>query len=70
MLTWIAENWDIIFGIFGAVVALGTTIVKLTPTQKDDNFWAKVVKVADWFSVVNTAENKAKIEAVVEKKKK
>lgn len=68
MINFLAENWDMIFGIFGAVVALGTTIVKLTPTQKDDNFWAKVVKIADWVSIVNTEENKKKIETVAKKK--
>ena len=69
MLEWLAENWDVIFGIIGAVVTCCSTIVALTPNTKDDTIWAKIVKVLDAFSVVNTAENKEKIQNYVEKKK-
>lgn len=48
--------------IFGAVVALASLIVKLTPTTKDDAILAKVVKVLDFLSVVNTKINQAKID--------
>ena len=47
---------------FGTVVAAASIIVKATPTQKDDAVLAKVVKVLDFFSVVNTKENQAKID--------
>lgn len=47
---------------FGTIVAAASTIVKATPTQKDDAILAKVVKVLDFFSVVNTKENQAKID--------
>jgi len=55
---------------FGTVVAAASIIVKATKTQKDDAVLAKVVKVLDFFSVVNTKENQAKIDgtATVEKK--
>lgn len=36
--------------IYGAVVALCTAIVKVTPNVKDDAIWAKVLKVLDYFS--------------------
>ena len=36
--------------IYGAVVALCTAIVKVTPNVKDDAVWAKVLKVLDYFS--------------------
>ena len=38
---------------FGTVVAAASIIVKATPTQKDDAFLAKVVKVLDFVSIVN-----------------
>ena len=46
--------------MWGALVALCTVVVKLTPTSKDDNILAWVVKVADWFSVVNPNKPKDK----------
>lgn len=56
--------------IFGAAVALASLIVKATPSQKDDAILAKVVKVLDFLSVVNTKANQAKIDgtATVENK--
>lgn len=48
--------------IFGAAVALASLIVKLTRTEKDDAILAKVVKVLDFLSVVNTKANQAKID--------
>ncbi len=38
---------------FGTVVAAASVIVKATPTQKDDDFLAKIVKVLDLVSIVN-----------------
>ena len=38
---------------FGPVVAAASIIVKATPSQKDDAFLAKVVKVMDFVSIVN-----------------
>ena len=45
---------------FGTIVAAASIIVKATPTQKDDAFLAKVVKVLDFVSIVNAKiqENK------------
>lgn len=55
---------------FGTIVAAASVIVKATPSQKDDAILAKVVKVLDFLSVVNTKANQAKIDgtAVVENK--
>lgn len=61
MLDWIVENWDNIFKYIGYAVTACTAIVKFTPTTKDDNIVSKVVKIADWASVVNTPENKEKL---------
>ena len=61
MLNWIVEHWDSIFSWIGLAVTTCTSIVKLTPTTKDDSIVGKVVKVADWLSVVNTKSNKEKL---------
>lgn len=66
---WLYENWETIFAIWGMIVTFCTMIVKLTPTQKDDTFLAKVVKWADVFSVVFTKED-AKVIADAAKKRK
>lgn len=68
MFDWIIDNWDGIFKWLGVAVTVCTSIVKATPTVKDDTIAGKVVKVADWLSVVNTAENKAKLEKYAKKK--
>jgi len=68
-MTWLLEHWETIFATWGVLVAFCTAIVKLTPTQKDDTFLAKVVKWADVFSVVFTKED-AKVIADALKKKK
>jgi hypothetical protein len=47
------------FTVVGALVTAATVIVKLTPSQTDDNILAKIVKVLDWLSVVNP--NKPKV---------
>ena len=47
----VTNNWTNILAIYGAAVALATTIVKITPSQKDDEILGKVIKVLDWFSV-------------------
>lgn len=70
MLQNIIENWQTYLEtgleIFGAAVAFASVIVKLTPSTKDDQILAKVVKVLDWLSVVNTKANQAKIDGVKE----
>ena len=69
-MTWLLENWDTIFAIWGMLVAFCTAIVKLTPTQKDDNVLAKIVKWADVFSVVFTKEDAETIAKALKKNKK
>ena len=69
MIDWIVENWDSIFKYIGYAVTACSAIVKFTPTTKDDTIVSKVVKIADWASVVNTPENKAKLEKYAKKGK-
>lgn len=49
----IQQYIELFFEIFGAAVALASLIVKITPSQKDDAFMAKVIKVFDQLSVFN-----------------
>lgn len=53
VLSWLGAHWDDVLAIIGGVVTAASTIVKLTPTQKDDAVWAKVVAFLDFFSIVN-----------------
>ena len=69
-MTWLLNNWETIFAVWGMIVALCTAIVKLTPTQKDDNILAKIVKWADVFSVVFTKEDAKTIADALKKSKK
>lgn len=68
-MTWLLEHWETIFATWGVLVAFCTAVVKLTPTQKDDNFLSKVVKWADVFSVVFTKEDAQTIANAMKKKK-
>ena len=51
--TWIKDNWVNIAAVYGAVVALATVIVKITPSQKDDAVLEKIIKFINFFSTVN-----------------
>jgi uncharacterized membrane protein YeiB len=70
MLDWIITHWKDILAIYGAVVLVCSTIVKLTPSQKDDNVWAKILKILDFFSTVFTKEDAEKLAAATKKSKK
>lgn len=69
-MTWIFDNIETILAIWGALVALCTAIVKLTPTDKDNRVVEKIVKWADVFSVVFTKEDAEKIANATKKSKK
>jgi len=69
-MNWLLENWEHIAAGFGMLVALCTAIVKMTPTQKDDNILAKVVKWADVFSIVFTKKDAQAIADALKKKTK
>ena len=42
-MDWINENWDDVVAIVGGIVIAARIIVKLTPTPKDDAWFAKVI---------------------------
>lgn len=53
MIAFISEHYDEVLQLIGAAVALATLVVKLTPTQKDDNVLAKMIKVLSALSLCN-----------------
>ena len=61
MLNWILLHWSDCFAVYGGVVALCTTIVKLTPSTKDDEVLSKVIKVVDFFSTAFTKDDAEKL---------
>lgn len=69
-MNWLLENWEHIAAGFGMLVAFCTAIVKMTPTQKDDNTLAKVIKWADVFSIVFTKKDAQVIADALKKKTK
>lgn len=65
MIDWIITNWETIFAVIGIIGTACTAIVKAFSGCK----WASwIVKICDWFSVVNTKENKEKIAKYKSKK--
>lgn len=70
MIDWILEHWVDLLAIYGAVVAICTTIVKLTPSVKDDEIWSKIIKILDKFSTVFTKEDAEKLARATKKLKK
>ena len=50
MIDWIIEHWDDILTIYGGIVAICTTVVKFTPSTKDDEIVGKIINFLDFFS--------------------
>lgn len=69
MIDWILSHWVDVLAVYGAVVAICSTIIKLTPSVKDDAVWAKILKFLDLFSTVFTKEDAEKIANAAKKKK-
>lgn len=60
-MNWLISHGQELLAIYGAIVLVCSTIVKLTPSTKDDDVWAKIVKVLDLFSVVFTKADAEKL---------
>ena len=52
-MQWIHIHGQEVLEIIGAMVTFATLIVKLTPTQKDDQLLGKIIKVLSAFSLCN-----------------
>lgn len=50
-MDWLIEHGTDLLAIYGAVVALCSAIVKLTPSKKDDAFLEKVLKFISILSI-------------------
>jgi hypothetical protein len=44
-MDWIQNNWDLILGIVLPLMALITSVVRATPTPKDDEMWGKISSI-------------------------
>lgn len=45
---------DEAFVVIGAFITFATVVVGVTPTKKDDEILAKLVKVFEWASLIKT----------------
>ena len=59
VVAWVSANWQTILAVYGGVVLAATAIVRATPSTRDDEILAKVIKFLDWFSTVNPKPPKA-----------
>ena len=57
-ILWLQSHYDLILEGYGLIVALGTFIVKITPSVKDDSVWGKIVSILDNFSTAFTKSDK------------
>jgi hypothetical protein len=60
MIEFISTHWVELLAIAGSILATSTAIAKLTPTQKDDNFVAKVQKFFNVIADLGLPDIKAK----------
>ena len=61
MVEFIIKYWNDILAIYGGDVAVCTTIVKITPSTKDDSVVDRVIKVLDLFSTAFTKSDAKKL---------
>ncbi len=62
MLDWITEHWDDVLAIYGGLVAICTTVVKFTPSTKDDEIIGKIINFLDFFSTAFKKSDAEKLE--------
>lgn len=66
-ILWLQSHYDLILEGYGLIVALGTFIVKITPSVKDDSVWGKIVSILDNFSTAFTKSDQVLLQKGVEK---
>lgn len=54
MINHLLDNWGEIAGVLAAVHVLALAVVNVTPTPKDDEFYAKLYKVIEVLAGVVT----------------
>lgn len=60
-MMWIIQHWSDILALYGGIVAISTTIVKLTPSTKDNEILDKIIRFFDKFSTAFTKDDAAKL---------
>ena len=50
-IAWIFDNWQTIAVVITGIISVASIIVKVTPTQRDDQALAKVLKVLAVFAL-------------------
>lgn len=61
-MTWLIEHFNDLMTAFGYLVSGASIVVGFTKTKKDDSIVANAVKVLDIVSIVNTAQDRKKLE--------
>ena len=61
MLAWILAHGADVLSIYGGIVAVCTTIVKFTPSTKDDAILGKIISILDYFSTAFKASDAEKL---------
>ncbi|MDX1279015.1 hypothetical protein [Oceanihabitans sediminis] len=54
MLDWILAHKVELIALYGAIVTAASIIVKLTPTQKDDAVFGRIMKFISKYVALNT----------------
>jgi len=62
MIDWIIENYKDICVWITTVIGCASSVVKLTPTTKDDTVLDKVVQVISVASIFNTKKDQATLD--------
>lgn len=56
MMEWVQANWDDLVGVALAVWTVVSMVVKLTPTQKDDDFLRKVMEYVSFLAPLGSGK--------------
>ena len=62
LITFIKAHYDEFSVIFSSIILLATTIVKITPSTKDDSILNKILSFIEKLSLVNTKTNQEAID--------
>lgn len=66
ILIWFQNHWQEIVQIITGIVTVGSIIVKLTPTLKDDDFWLKVIKFISRYIALNRTVDDDEVRKLVQ----
>ena len=49
--TWLMANWEGILFAVTSVISAASVVAAMTPSQTDDNWVAKMKRIADWLAL-------------------